>query len=152
MVTFNQNYWLHDIYGYNRLLIYYIMPRKKKQHVKINNVTSLEGVLQEVYNEACANIKDAQSTITELSTAAEPVDVDDFTKISKAKTDAIKEKTANIKVKLEIAKLQNDSIKHAGDVAATLANTSGAEVNLDDFSMIRKMIEEKSKAKNQDDE
>ena len=128
------------------------MPRKKKQHVKINNVTSLEGVLQEVYNEACANIKDAQSTITELSVSAEPVDVDDFTKIAKVKTDAIKEKTANIKVKLEIARLQNDSIKHAGDVAATLANASGGEVNLDDFSMIRKMIDEKSKAKHQDDE
>lgn len=128
------------------------MPRKKKQQVKINNITSLEGVLQEVYNEACANIRDAQSTITELSTSAEPVDVDDYTKISKAKTDAIKEKTANIKVKLEIARLQNDSIKHAGDVAATLANASGGEVKLDDLSMVRKMIEERSKTKNQDDE
>tara|TARA_R110000868_G_scaffold209966_6_gene459908 strand:+ start:2320 stop:2706 length:387 start_codon:yes stop_codon:yes gene_type:complete len=128
------------------------MPRKKKQHVKINNTTSLEGVLQEVYNEACVNIKDAQSTINELSTSAEPVDVDDFTKISKAKTDAIREKTANIKVKLEIAKLQNDSIKHAGDIAATLSNTSGGEVNLDDFSMVRKMIAEKSKSKPQDEE
>jgi len=87
-----------------------------------------------------------------MAVSAEPVDVDDFTKIAKAKTDAIKEKTANIKVKLEIARLQNDSIKHAGDVAATLANASGGEVNLDDFSMIRKMIDEKSKAKHQDDE
>ena len=122
------------------------MPRKKKQVVKINNVTSLEGVLQEVYNEACGNIKDAQGIINELSNGTTPDDVDDHTKIAKAKTDAIKEKTTNIKVKLEVAKLQNDSVKHAGDVQATLHSVADGEVTTDDFHAVKKLIKDKAAA------
>ena len=120
------------------------MPRKRKQVVKVNNVTSLEGVLQEVYNEACGNIKDAQGIVNELTNGTVPEDVDDHTKIAKAKTDAIKEKTTNIKVKLEIAKLQNDSVKHAGDIQATLHDVADGEVSTDDFTKVRKMIMEKA--------
>ena len=120
------------------------MPRKRKQVVKVNNVTSLEGVLQEVYNEACGNIKDAQGIVNELTNGTVPEDVDDHTKLAKAKTDAIKEKTTNIKVKLEIAKLQNDSVKHAGDIQATLHDVADGEVSTDDFTKVRKMIMEKA--------
>tara|TARA_R110000868_G_scaffold203969_9_gene451979 strand:- start:5900 stop:6295 length:396 start_codon:yes stop_codon:yes gene_type:complete len=120
------------------------MPRKTKQKVKVNNVASLEGVLQEVYNEACGNIRDAQGIINELNNGTVPEDVDDFAKIAKAKTDAIKEKTVNIKVKLEIAKLQNDSVKHAGDMQATLHKISDGEVTTDDFTAVRRLIKEKA--------
>jgi len=120
------------------------MPRKRKQVVKVNNITSLEGVLQEVYNEACGNIRDAQGIVNELTNGTVPEDVDDHTKIAKAKTDAIKEKTTNIKVKLEIAKLQNDSVKHAGDIQATLNEASDGEVSIDDFTAVRKMIKDKA--------
>ena len=122
------------------------MPRKKKQTVKINNVVSLEGVLQEVYNEACINIKSAQVGINELTTSAEPQDTDDHVKIAKAKTDFLKTKTDNVKVKLEVAKLQNDSVKNSGDVAKSMNEAADGSVTKEHFKSIRQMILDKAKA------
>ena len=76
------------------------MPRKRKQQVKINNTASLEGMLQEVYSDACAQINDAQRTINTLNNSTSPEDVDDATKIAKATTDAQKIKDSAIKTKL----------------------------------------------------
>lgn len=127
------------------------MPRRKKQVVKVNNLVSLEGVLQEVYNEACGNIKSAQEGINIISTASEPADVDEFAKVAKAKTDFLKTKTDNIKVKLEVAKLQNDSLKHAGDLKADLADSADGKVTNEHFSSIREMIMEKAKREDAED-
>jgi hypothetical protein len=121
------------------------MPRPTRTKVKVNNIPSLEGVLQEVYNEACSNIKDAQKTINELFTSTEPNDVDDHAKIAKAKTDLIKEKTSNVKLKLEVARLQNETIKHAGDMNANIGDQSANNIKTQDFSEIRRMIEAKMK-------
>lgn len=120
------------------------MPRRKKQTVKINNVVSLEGVLQEVYNEACVNIKSAQVGMNELTTSAEPTDTDDHVKIAKAKTDFLKTKTDNVKVKLEVAKLQNDSVKNTGDIAGMMNAEADGAVNANHFKEIRKMIRDKA--------
>lgn len=116
------------------------MPRKKKQDVKINNLNSLEGLCQETYNDACAQINDAQRTINEMVNSATPVDVDDITKIAKGKVDALKIKDSAIKIKLEIAKLQNDIIKNNGDADAAIKERSSGTVTLDDFSKVREMI------------
>lgn len=116
------------------------MPRKKKQEVKINNVNSLEGLCQETYNDACAQINDAQRTINEMVNSANPVDVDDITKIAKGKVDALKIKDSAIKIKLEIAKLQNDIIKNNGDADAAIKERTSGAVTLDDFSKVREMI------------
>jgi hypothetical protein len=116
------------------------MPRKKKQDVKINSADSLEGLCQEAYNDACAQINDAQRTINEMVNSANPVDVDDITKIAKGKVDALKIKDSAIKIKLEIAKLQNDILKNNGDADAAIKNRSGGEVTLDDFTKVREMI------------
>lgn len=117
------------------------MARKKKQEVKINNASSLEGLCQEAYNDACSQINDAQRTINEMVNSANPVDVDDLTKIAKGKVDALKIKDSAIKIKLEIAKLQNDILKNNGDMDATVKErNSGEESLLDDFSKVREMI------------
>lgn len=126
------------------------MPRKKKQQIKTNDTTSLEGLLQETYNDACAVINDTQRTINEMTNAAEPVDIDDLTKLAKEKTNALKVKDSAIKIKLEIAKLQNDIIKHGGDAEAAINNRSGGQVTMDDFKTIRQMIKE-SGIENQND-
>lgn len=117
------------------------MPRKKKQEIKTNDKTSLDGLLQETYNDACANINDAQRAINEMDNAAEPEDVDDLTKIAKSKTDALKVKDSAIKIKLEIAKLQNDIIKNSGDVGKSVESHSGGKVDVNDFRAVRRMIE-----------
>lgn len=116
------------------------MPRKKKQDIKIDSVDSLEGLCQEAYNDACAQINDAQRAINEMVNSANPVDVDDITKIAKGKVDALKIKDSAIKIKLEIAKLQNDILKNNGDADAAIKSRSGGEVTLDDFTKVREMI------------
>jgi hypothetical protein len=116
------------------------MPRKKKQEVKINSTDSLEGLCQEAYNDACAQINDAQRAINEMTSSANPVDVDDLTKIVKGKVDALKIKDSAIKIKLEIAKLQNDIIKNNGDADTAIKNRTDGAVSLDDFSKVREMI------------
>ena len=116
------------------------MPRKKKQDVKVNNTESLEGLMQETYNDACLQINDAQKTINELSTSANPTDVDDLTKIAKEKAGLLKVKDSAIRVKLELAKLQSDIIKSRGDADTAISERSNGAASLSDFKSIREML------------
>ena len=118
------------------------MPRKKKHDVKVNSTESLEGLMQETYNDACLQISDAQSTINELSSSVPQteLDVDDLTKIAKEKAGLLKVKESGIRIKLEIAKLQSDLIKNRGDVDATLSERSTGSASLNDFKSIREML------------
>tara|TARA_R110000782_G_scaffold65140_3_gene132669 strand:- start:216 stop:602 length:387 start_codon:yes stop_codon:yes gene_type:complete len=116
------------------------MPRKSKQDVKVNNNDSLEGLMQETYNDACLQLTDSQKTINELSASATPVDVDDLTKIAREKGNLLKIKDSAIKIKLEIAKLQSDIIKNRGDVETTVTERSNGSASLSDFKSIREML------------
>lgn len=116
------------------------MPRKKKQDVKVNNTESLEGLMQETYNDACLQISDSQKTINELHSAAIPVDVDDHTKIAKEKGNLLKIKDSAIRIKLEIAKLQNDILKNKGDEDSAISERSHGSASLSDFKTIREML------------
>ena len=123
------------------------MPRRKKQDIKINNDTSLEGLMQETYNDACKQINSAQGVITKLDNSTEAEDVEDAAKIAKATTDALKIKDSAIKLKLEVGKLQNEIIKHQGDQAAALKDVTGGKVDLNQLSDLRKwMIDESKKS------
>ena len=75
------------------------MARKRKHDVKVNDNESLEGLMQETYNDACLQITDVQRTINELSVAADPEGVDDLTKIAKEKGNLLKVKDSAIRVK-----------------------------------------------------
>jgi hypothetical protein len=121
------------------------MRKNRKQSIKTNNIDSLEGLIQETYNDACANINDAQKTINELVNSVRPEDVDDATKIAKEKNNALKVKDSAIRIKLEIAKLQNDIIKHNGNAGEAINDKSGGNVTLDDFSKVRELIKNKAK-------
>jgi len=121
------------------------MRKNRKQSIKTNNIGSLEGLIQETYNDACANINDAQKTINELVNSVRPEDVDDATKIAKEKNNALKVKDSAIRIKLEIAKLQNDIIKHNGSADEVINDKSGGNVTLDDFSKVRELIKNKAK-------
>ena len=127
------------------------MPRKKKQDVKVNNTDSLEGLMQETYNDACLQISDAQKTINELASAATPLDVDDHTKIAKEKGGLLKIKDSAIRIKLEIAKLQNDILKNKGDVDSAVSERSQGSASLSDFKTIREMLKnDKNNEENED--
>jgi len=123
------------------------MPRTKRQKIEVNNTESLQSVLQEVYNNVCTQIQDAQKVVNEVGAGANIEDTDDLVKIAKAKTDALKLKDSAIKTKLDIGKLQSDVLKHSGDIAATLANNPEI-VGQDAFAMVRQLIkDEKSDSK-----
>jgi hypothetical protein len=127
------------------------MPRKKKTDVKVNNNTSLESLMQETYNDACLQISDAQKTINELATSVTPLDVDDHTKIAKEKGGLLKIKDSAIRIKLEIAKLQNDILKNKGDVDSAVSERSNGSASLSDFKTIREMLKnEKNNEENED--
>ena len=116
------------------------MPRKTKQDVKVDNNESLEGLMQETYNDACLQISDSQKTINELSSSATPADVDDYTKIATTKVNLLKVKDSAIRIKLEIAKLQSDIIKNRGDVDSAVSERSNGSASLSDFKSIREML------------
>ena len=127
------------------------MPRKRKTDVKVNNNDSLESLMQETYNDACLQISDAQKTINELATSATPLDVDDHTKIAKEKGGLLKIKDSAIRIKLEIAKLQNDILKNKGDVDSAVSERSNGSASLSDFKTIREMLKnEKNNEENED--
>ena len=116
------------------------MPRKTKQSVKVNNNESLEGLMQETYNDACLQITDSQKAINELSSSATPADVDDYTKIAGTKGNLLKIKDSAIRIKLELAKLQSDIIKNRGDVDSAVSERSNGSASLSDFKSIREML------------
>jgi hypothetical protein len=125
------------------------MPRKKKQDVKVNNTESLEGLMQETYNDACLQINDAQRTINELAASATPTDVDDLTKIAKEKGGLLKIKDSAIRIKLELAKLQSDIIKNSGDIETTLSERTQGGASFDDFKSIREMLKNQNNSENE---
>ena len=127
------------------------MPRKRKQDIKINNTSSLEGLLQETYNDACLQINDAQSTINELSVSAIPQDVDEMTKIAKEKGGLLKIKDSAIRIKLELAKLQSDIIKNSGDAESAISERTDGKVSVDDFKSIREMLKNDKAVNNESD-
>jgi hypothetical protein len=117
------------------------MPRKKKQQIKVNNSTSLEGLMQEVYNDACSQINDAQRTINELTNSTTAEDVADATSIAREKSNAQKIKDSGVKIKLEVAKLQADIIKHNGNLDdVNQSRTSSGAPSLDDFKQLRTWV------------
>jgi hypothetical protein len=124
------------------------MPRKKKQDVKINDSTSLEGLLQETYNDACLQITEVQSVINELSANVNleagrqdnDLTIEDLTKIAKEKGGLLKVKDNAIRTKLDIARLQSDIIKNSGNAAAAVTETTQGVASLDDMQSIRDWV------------
>lgn len=118
------------------------MPRRKKQTVEINSNDSLQGILQEVYNDACNQINDAQRVVNEVAAGSDPEDVDDWAKVAKAKTDALKLKDSGIKAKLDVAKLQAELIKHNGSLSEA-AKANPDVVSAESFAEIRKILKDR---------
>lgn len=128
------------------------MPRKKKQEIKINNNESLEGLSQEIYNDACLQITEAQSTINELSSGAITESIDDLTKVAREKGNLLKTKDSAIRIKLELAKLQSDIIKNRGNEEIAVSERSSGSASLKDFKTIREMVKRNSQIDDEETE
>jgi ribosomal protein L35 len=96
--------------------------------------------MQEVYNDATAQINDAQRAINEMSNGSTPEDVQDLTSIAREKGNLLKIKDAATKVKLELAKLEHEIIKK--DTTSDDGTKKIGTVTKDDFKSVRELIKE----------
>ena len=93
----------------------------KKYKVKIDSSDNLQRLLQELYDEACQNIKQVQDEINKManSTVLSEEGMDSKSKYAKAINDFITSKDKAIGRKMEVAKLLTELIKFNGNVKRT---------------------------------
>lgn len=124
------------------------MPRRKKTKLKLNDYESLAHLMQETYNDACTQQNDANRASNEMMNAAEPEDVDDFTKLAREKSNLLKIKDSAIKVKLELSKLKSEIIKQNNNQESEKASGDGPGLN--DFKKVRELLKNKEKNDNEE--
>lgn len=97
----------------------------KRYNVKLNSITKIEELLQELYDEADKNIVEIQNEMNKLSNSVQLSEeiVDAKAKYAKAMNDFITNKDKAIGRKLDIAKLMSEILKYNGNVK--LAVTEG---------------------------
>lgn len=94
------------------------MKSLKRYKLKLDSKPKIEELLQEIYNEACMNIEEAQREINRISVSTnlnEEV-IDGKAKYAKAINDFITTKDKAIARKFEIAKLLTEVVKFNGNV------------------------------------
>jgi len=94
------------------------MRQLKQYKLKVDSKEKIEELLQEIYNEACKNIEEAQNEINKIShsTDLNTEIIDGKAKYAKAINDFITTKDKAIARKFEIAKLLTEIIKFNGNV------------------------------------
>jgi len=110
----------------------------------LNNIDNSEGLIQEIYNDANGVIKESNDALIEMSNNANQKadNVDDYVKISKAKSEHLKMKDSAIKIKLELVKLQLALInKDKGNDDDTNKKKESEGFSLKDMKNVKKMIE-----------
>lgn len=93
------------------------MKAPKQFKIKLDNQDNLQELLQEIYNEACKNVEEAQRLINkiEMSTNLNEEVIDGKSKYAKAINDFISTKDKAIGRKLEVAKAMAEVLKHNGN-------------------------------------
>lgn len=93
----------------------------KKYKVKLNSSDNLQRLLQELYDEACKNIKQVQDEINKLvnSTNLTEEAMDAKARYAKAVNDFIASKDKAIGRKMDVAKLMSEVIKYNGNIKRT---------------------------------
>ena len=119
------------------------MSRKGKHKVHLNNVENLQSLMQEVYNDCNFQIKEAQTKINGLTNGAETDDTLELVAVTKEAGNLLKIKDSSIKIKLDLAKLQNDILKNSAAIEKQdEGQTEGIGVaTTSDFSAIREIVE-----------
>jgi len=93
------------------------MKAPKQFKIKLDNQDNLQELLQEIYNEACKNVEEAQRLINkiEMSTNLNEEVIDGKSKYAKAINDFISTKDKAIGRKLEVAKAMAEVLKRSGN-------------------------------------
>ena len=90
----------------------------KKYKLKLDSKEKITELLQEIYDEACKNIEEAQREINKITTSTDLTEevVDGKAKYAKEINDFIATKDKAISRKFEIAKLMTEVLKFNGNV------------------------------------
>lgn len=112
---------------------------KETVKIRLNSIEKIEQVLQETYDLTCKEIAEIQNEMNKLmnSTNLKDVPIDDKVKYSKAMHDFVGDKTTAIKLKVEIAKLMAEIIKHNGDVKGAVNDPGFQKATKLDLSALR---------------
>lgn len=96
----------------------------KRYKVKLNSLSKIEELLQELYNESDKNIIEIQNQMNKLSSSVSLNDeiMEAKTKYAKAMNDFIANKDKTIGRKMDIAKLMTEIHKFNGDVKSMAEN------------------------------
>lgn len=94
------------------------MAKLKNYKLKLDSKDKITELLQEIYDEACKNIEEAQREINRISMSTNLNDeiIDGKAKYAKAINDFISTKDKAIARKFEIAKLMTEIVKFNGNV------------------------------------
>ncbi|NIQ16172.1 MAG: hypothetical protein GTO02_17800 [Candidatus Dadabacteria bacterium] len=71
--------------------------------------------------------------------------MDDYTKLAKEKSNAMKIKESGVKAKLEVSRLLGDIIKHNGNEEQGVFTATGGQASADDFKSVRDFIKGNTK-------
>jgi hypothetical protein len=115
----------------------------KKYKVKLNNVDKIEELLQENYDLACQQHTLIQNEINKImnTTTVNNLDIDGKEKYGKIMKEYFTLQQKAIIIKMDVAKLMSEIIKHNGDVNKALNDDNMKKSSLD-ISKLRKLAKD----------
>ena len=115
----------------------------KKYSVKLNNVDKIEQLLQETYDLACQQHNSIQNEINKImnTTVVNDLDIDGKEKYGKIMKEYFTLQQKSINIKMDVAKLMSEIIKHNGDIKKALEEDSMKSSKLD-LASLRKLAKD----------
>lgn len=114
-----------------------------KYHVKLNNVDKIEQLLQETYDLACQQHVAIQNEINKImnTTVVNDLDIDGKEKYGKIMKEYFTLQQKSINIKVDVAKLMSEIVKHNGDVKKALEDNNLKNSKLD-LNALRKIAKD----------
>lgn len=114
-----------------------------KYNVKLNNVDKIEQLLQETYELACQQHVSIQNEINKImnTTVVNNLDIDGKEKYGKIMKEYFSLQQKSISLKMDVAKLMSEVLKHNGDINKALENDNMKGSKLD-LSALRKLAKD----------
>ena len=115
----------------------------KKYKVKLTSVDKIEELLQETYDLACQQHILIQSEINKImnTTVVKDLDIDGKEKYGKIMKEYFTLQQKSIGIKMDVAKLMGEIVKHGGDINKAL-NEDSMKASKLDISKLRKIAKD----------
>lgn len=123
----------------------------KKYKVKLNNVDKIEELLQETYDLACQQHVLIQNEINKImnTTVVNNLDIDGKEKYGKIMKEYFTLQQKSIGIKMDVAKLMGEIVKHHGDINKALNDDTMKGSKLD-ISKLRKIAKDVNTSANEE--